>query len=332
MTVPEPITTSRIGAGIRGAGWRDVWKFGGDGFRFVPGTDDLEPGGAGTYQNWLRDLKAVSPSNNTAKGAYFGGPSDEHNGDYAEIERVMFTGWQTAIHFHSVANVTFNQVYITNPVDARGDLALRVTGGSSNSFHMLSTTIANCDVGLSFETPGAGNVVYLGDIGNCRVAIKLSGAGSRLIVIGGNIEATCDKVAEVGSNCELVLIGTSGHGQFQQPPIDLSPGNGTSRLARYFANFATADGVQVIGAGYGNTASIGSRSADERFDANSPLFTGGQYPILRSALAQFFPANASNYNAQRDVIGDAGGPGGLVRVSYDSSTGTYFHAWSNQDI
>lgn len=317
---------NNIGAGVQGLGWRDVHRFTDEGYRFIPGTDDLEPGGTGAYQNFLRDLKLKSTANNTGVACYVGGPDPDHNGDYFAAERVMVAGAQTAFHFHGIANVTFNQVYITNPVDARGDFGLDVTGGSSNSFHLLGTTIANCDVGLSFRSPNAGNVVYLGDIGKCRVAIKLSGDGSDLTVIGGNIEANCEKVAEVGSNCRLTLIGTKGHGTFANPPLDLSSGNGTSRLVRIHSNFGTLDGIQVIGAGYGNTYSDGSTNADERFDANSPVFTGGHFPILRSALAQFFPANAANYNAERDVIRDAGGHGGRVRCSKDQA-GNYFHDW-----
>lgn len=354
MILPSPITVSNIGKGIQGNGWRDKWVFADEGLIFIPGTDDLDPGGQGTYQNYVRDLKLSSAQNNTGKAVYVGGPSATHNGDYFEAQRVMVAGAQTAFHFHGIANVTFNQVYITNPVDARGDFGLRVTGGSSNSFHLASTTIANCGVGLSFESPGAGNVVYLGDIGECDVAIKLSGDGSRLIVIGGNIEATCGKVAEVAANCMLILIGTTGHGTFQQPPIDLSPGNGTSRLARYFSSFATTDGVQVIGAGYGNTASHGSRDADERFDATSRTFTGGDFPLYRASLGTpgrlqlVQTANQPNpgsvidpetgepfgkaiYGEARDVIRDSSGHGGRVRVSIDNS-GNYFHDWLCKEI
>lgn len=258
MTITTPIVVSTIGQEIVGPDLIEQTTEGSNGINFRTGTDDLLPGGAGTYLNGVRRIKLNAANANTGTGLSVGDPSAAtHAGDYFHGERLFLTGFQTAIHFNSMAMGWLRDVLITHSPEARGDIGIRVTGGSSNSHLWQGVTIGNVGIAVSWETPGMGNVIMPGDVGSATIGFDIY-TGAQITVIGGNTEATISgKVFNVRTDARLMTIGIGGQGLRTTPAFDLNGGYG--RLIHVNTAIGRDSGVTLVtGAGYGNSIGIES--------------------------------------------------------------------------
>ncbi len=189
MTITAPIIVSTIGQVIDGPelieqGTEDV-----NGVNFRTGSEDLSPGGPGTYLNGILNMKLRALVANTGVGLSVGDLSEAtHNGDYFHGENLFLTGWQTSIHLHSMAMSWLRNVLVTNSPETPGDFGVRVTGGSANSHFWQGLTMAHVGIGVSFETPGCGNVIMPGDMGVITGSAFDLYTGSQTTVVGGNSE------------------------------------------------------------------------------------------------------------------------------------------------
>lgn len=333
MIITTPITISTIGEEIEHHLIEQTSEseepLDQNGINFRTGPDDLLPGGEGTYLNGIHHTKLKQATSNTGVGLSVGDPNEPtHNGDYWHGEHIFLTGFQTSIHFHSMAMGRLWDALILHSPETPGDIGVRVTGGSSNAHLWQGLTIGNCTIGVSWETSGCGNVIMPGDMGGeMETAFDFYG-GAHVTVFGGNSEAAIsNSVFNVRTDATLIAIGVGGQGSRLTPAFDANDGTGI--ILRVGNAIGMSSGVMTVtGAGYGTTSAIQPGVlVDTQYNNASRKWKELTFPsIFRAALTIKLPADVDHYGAVAHVIRDSEGHGGIVRVSEDS-LGNFFYDW-----
>lgn len=187
----------------------------GEGALLVGGsTDPYNPSGSSggkVYWTWLSGLKFEAANLNTGTGLEYSHTSSVHNGDYNRLENVMVYGFNTGIHFKSIAMTWMRGVKVQNTAGWIGNVGVRFEGGSSNSHDLTGLSVAYFNVGLELASPNMGNRFMLGDFGYNTTHIHLSYPGASGTFIGGNMEYYSDRALKTATNSYALVVGMTGN-------------------------------------------------------------------------------------------------------------------------
>lgn len=332
-TLTASLSVTTIGQQIVGPGVNHVVTqntSGANGFTFTTGSDVLQPGGGGVYFNGIEGFQLAQAHANTGVGAKIGGTDPTHEGDWFYGSDLYFTGWQTAMHFNSMAMGYLDGVVINSATDTPGDIGILVTGGSANSHLWKGVCVGNTARAVVWEGGGVGNWIQASDITSATTAFDL-GAGFHGTISGGNMEASVTgDVLFLGSNSRTLVIGVGGQGSRTTPALNANGGN--PFIMHINTAIGRAAGVMLTqGAGYGNTMGMEfGFVVDTTYDGatgTTPNWKELPFPsVFRAALTAKMPADADHYGAVAHVIRDGTGHGGLVRVS-QADDASYFYDW-----
>lgn len=273
MIIAAPILVNNVGEVVRNSITQTV--SGDNGVNYRIGTEHV-------YFSGIEGATVEQVHNNTGIGLSVGDPSESvHAGDYWTADNVIFRGWQTSLHFNSMAMTRMRNVTILNPPEARCDFGIRVTGGSSNSHLWVGLTMGNCDVAVSWETNGCGNVILPQDVGSGRVGFDFCGNGDNkphATVIGGNFEGLSEEVLKAAANSTVMIIGAGAQGARTTPAFNACGGYGKVIHANT-AIGTVSDVMLVTGSGYGTTMGWElSLAADTEFDNSSVKWKDLPFP------------------------------------------------------